>query len=67
MLKFQVRAGIRNNQKPVLLYTRDFNGVCLFCRSLIGVVSNMLHDGLQAKPGFFCRGQDLLGWQEEAI
>lgn len=27
----------------------------------------MLHDGLQAKPGLFCCGQDLLGWQEEAI
>jgi hypothetical protein len=27
----------------------------------------MLHDGLQAKPGLFRRGQDLRGWQEEAI
>lgn len=27
----------------------------------------MFHDGLQAKPGLFCCGQDLLGWQEEAI
>lgn len=67
ILKFQVMDRIRNNQRPVLLYTSDFNGVCLVCRSLIGVVSYMLHDGLQAKPGFFCCGQDLLGWQEEAI
>lgn len=28
ILKLQVRDRIRNNQKPVLLYTRDFNG-CL--------------------------------------
>lgn len=67
MLKLQARDRTRNNQKPVLRYTRDFNGVCLFCRFLIGVVSYMLHDGLQAKPGFFCCGQDLLGWQKEAI
>lgn len=31
------------------------------------MVSDVLHDGLQAEPGLLCCGQDLLGRQEEAI
>ena len=27
----------------------------------------MLHDGLQPQPGLLCSGDDLVGWQEEAI
>ena len=27
----------------------------------------MLHDGLQPQPGLLCGGNDLVGWQEEAI
>lgn len=34
---------------------------------LVEVVLHMLHDGLQAQPGLLCSGDDLVGWQEEAI
>lgn len=34
---------------------------------LVEVVPHMLHDGLQPQPGLLCSGDDLVGWQEEAI
>lgn len=34
---------------------------------LVEVVPHVLHDGLQAQPGLLCSGDDLVGWQEEAI
>lgn len=35
--------------------------------TLIGMISHVLHDGLQATPGLLGCGQDLLGRQEEAV
>lgn len=34
---------------------------------LVEIVPHMLHDGLQPQPGLLCSGDDLVGWQEEAI
>lgn len=34
---------------------------------LVKVIPHMLHDGLQPQPGLLSSGDDLVGWQEEAI
>lgn len=34
---------------------------------LVEVVPRVLHDGLQPQPGLLCGGNDLAGWQEEAV
>lgn len=34
---------------------------------LVEVVPHMFHDGLHPQPGLLCSGDDLVGWQKEAI